>query len=749
MNWLIRHRRTFILIALVTTPLASVGYSSASFTASTSNPGNAITASPDFVAPTVTITAPTGTVSNNAPTFTGAAGTASGDQPTVAVKIYNGSTPTGSPVQTLSANGASGSWSVPASGSLPQGTYTAEATQTDTLSNVGKADQTFVVDTTAPSLTLVNPIDNALTNVTATTFSGAAGTATGDATTVTVKVYSGTTVNAANLVRTLSAPVSGGTWTVNAAPVLTQGVYTVQATQSDSAVPANVGTSAAHTFTLDTTKPTVTGAVIASEDTGNPLSPNFVSGLAASTRSFRIYATITDTGGSDPTAGTATAATTGIIVAGTQNVPLVYHVTPVIVGGVSYNWFSLVQTAGTGGGFNGTKNFSVTATDQAGNVSTPLAKTVTFDSNAPNARNLTNVPVLTGTAVTIVDGNTPTDNGGSGLNNLQIQQRTAAGPGAWNTICAVTAAPWQCVFNSTTVPDGTYNFQARAVDNAGNVGTSNTIRTGVVDNTPPTVTLANPGATLSATTSLSATFADGAGTGVKNIVFERSPHNANTWTTICTAANPTSPATCSFNPTVVADGTSLDLRATVTDGAAPAFVTSSALQTVTVDYGPRGTDIQANVANNTISNGDVLTLTYDQGILLSSVVAGWTTGTQAVQVRAINNSNANDRIQVFNAAGTTQLPFGTINLNRNFVNGAATGNGVYLRFTGTLSTNAAHTQLIVTLTSAPTLVGGATSATPGATANMTWTPSATVTDPGGHAGATTLVTETGTLDADF
>src|SRR5262249_26554653 len=138
-----------------------------------------------------------------------------------------------------------------------------------------------------------------------------------------------------------------------------------------------------------------------------------------------------------------------------------------------------------------------------------------------------------------------------------------------------------------------------------------------------------------------------------------------------------------------------------------------------------------------------------QGILLSSVVAGWTTGTQAVQVRAINNSNANDRIQVFNAAGTTQLPFDTINLNRNFVNGAATGNGVYLRFTGTLSTNAAHTQLILTLTSAPTLVGGATSATPGATANMTWTPSATVTDPGGHAGATTLVTETGTLDADF
>jgi Bacterial Ig-like domain/Bacterial Ig-like domain (group 3) len=746
-NWLIRHLRTFIVIALVTTPLASVGFSSASFTASTTNPNNTITASPDFVAPVVTITAPTGTISANKPTFTGAAGTASGDQPTVTVKIYSGSTPTGTALQTLSANGASGTWSVLASATLPDGTYTAEATQTDTLANVGKADQTFTVDTVAPSLTLVNPINNALTNVTATTFSGAAGTATGDATTVTVKVYTGASVIPANLVRTLSAPVSGGTWTVNAAPVLTQGVYTVQATQSDSAVPANVATSAAHTFTLDTTKPTVTGAVIASEDNTNPLSPNFVSGLAASTRTFRIYATITDTGGSDVTLGTATAATTGIIVAGAQNVSLVYHVTPVIVGGVSYNWFSLVQTAGSG--FAGTKNYSVTATDQAGNVSTALAKTVAFDSTNPNARNLTNVPVLTGTAVTIVDSATPTDAGGSGLNNLQIQQRTVTGPGAWNTICQVTATPWQCSFNSTTVPDGSYNFQARAVDNAGNVGTSATIRTGIVDNTAPTVTLANPGATISATTNLSATFADGAGTGVKNIVFERSPHNANTWTTICTAANPVSPRVCSFDPTTVADGTSLDLRATVTDGAAPAFVTSSAIVTTTVDYGPRGTDIQANVTNNTIDNADVLTLTYDQGIQLSSVVAGWTTGTQAVQVRAINNSTTDDRIQVFNAAGTTQLPFGTINLNRNFVGGAATGNGVYLRYTGTLSTNAAHTQLIVTLTSAATLIGGATSATPNATANMTWTPSATVTDPGGHAGSTTTVTETGTLDRDF
>src|SRR4029077_18837765 len=124
-------------------------------------------------------------------------------------------------------------------------------------------------------VTLVNPINNALINTAATTFSGAAGTATGDATTVTVRVYTGVSVIPANLVRTLSAPVSAGNWTINASPVLAQGVYTVQATQSDTSVPANTTTPAAHTFTLDTTAPTATAAVIAAEDATNPLSPNF------------------------------------------------------------------------------------------------------------------------------------------------------------------------------------------------------------------------------------------------------------------------------------------------------------------------------------------------------------------------------------------------------------------------------------------------------------------------------------------
>ena len=113
MKWLTRHRRTFIVIALVTTPLCTVGYSGANFTASSVNPNNAIQAAADFVAPVVTLTAPTGRIANHFPTFTGAAGVTTGDLPTVTLRIWSGSTTTGPPAFTYTGSGASGSYSIP------------------------------------------------------------------------------------------------------------------------------------------------------------------------------------------------------------------------------------------------------------------------------------------------------------------------------------------------------------------------------------------------------------------------------------------------------------------------------------------------------------------------------------------------------------------------------------------------------------------------------------------------------------
>ena len=92
----------------------------------------------DTAAPAVTLTTP----ANNArvgalPRFAGRAGTAPGDSPTVTVKVYPGSTPSGNPVQTLTTTRSGNQWSVTATTALGNGTYTARAEQQDAAGNTG------------------------------------------------------------------------------------------------------------------------------------------------------------------------------------------------------------------------------------------------------------------------------------------------------------------------------------------------------------------------------------------------------------------------------------------------------------------------------------------------------------------------------------------------------------------------------------------------------------------------------------
>ena len=71
-------------------------------------------------------------------------GTALGDLPTVAVKIYTGSTSSGTPVQTLAATASGGAWSVHAYKSpLAEGT-TPPSDQGDTAGNTGSEHRKYV-----------------------------------------------------------------------------------------------------------------------------------------------------------------------------------------------------------------------------------------------------------------------------------------------------------------------------------------------------------------------------------------------------------------------------------------------------------------------------------------------------------------------------------------------------------------------------------------------------------------------------
>ncbi len=208
----------------------------------------AVTFSVKSSAPVVTLTAPVdgAALGSATPTIRGAAGTAAGDVNQVSVKLYAGSTATGTPVQSLTSAVSAGAWSATAA-ALADGTYTAQATQSDTSGNVGtSAAATFTVDTKAPVVAVTGPAGGATVTASVLTVRGTAGTASGDVATVTLRIYTGASATGTP-VRTASVPVSAGAWTTDQAD-LVNGTYTLQATQTDAL--GHIGTSAPVTVIL-------------------------------------------------------------------------------------------------------------------------------------------------------------------------------------------------------------------------------------------------------------------------------------------------------------------------------------------------------------------------------------------------------------------------------------------------------------------------------------------------------------------
>jgi hypothetical protein len=140
-------------------------------------------------------------------------------------------------------------------------------------------------------------------------------------------------------------------------------------------------------------------------------------------------------------------------------------------------------------------------------------------------------------------------------------QRSPAGAGTWTAICAPTAAPYACSWDSTAVADGLYDLRAVVLDGSGYSRTS-TVGSRRVDNTAPatTVSAATP---LTGTATVSATATD-AGSGVISVALEARPSSGGSWTSICTKGS--APYSCSWDTTAVTEG-AWDVRATATDAA--------------------------------------------------------------------------------------------------------------------------------------------------------------------------------------
>jgi len=180
---------------------------------------------------------------------------------------------------------------------------------------------------------------------------------------------------------------------------------------------------------------------------------------------------------------------------------------------------------------------------------------------------------------------------------------------------------------------------------------------------------------------------------------------------------------------------------TATDASANS-ATQSGL-TVTVDNTvPTGSAIQTANGSTTAGKaelGDTVTYTFSEPIDPQSILAGWTGASTSVVVR-INNNASIDTLLVFNAANTTQLPLGSLNLRGDYLAANRTFGASGTASTMVLSGNS----IIVTLGTASGTTNTVVTAN-----NMTWTPAAGALDRAGNACTTTAVTEGGASDVEF
>lgn len=187
----------------------------------------------------------------------------------------------------------------------------------------------------------------------------------------------------------------------------------------------------------------------------------------------------------------------------------------------------------------------------------------------------------------------------------------------------------------------------------------------------------------------------------------------------------------------LADGT-YGYTVNATDSAGNAG--STGFTAVIDDTVPSATDIQtANVAGGTAGQpeaGDSIVYTFSETMDPATILAGWTGTSTTVTVRLITGGG-NDRIEIWNAANSAQLPMGSVDL------GAKKYANSNVSFTGsTMTRSGAVVTIVLGTPSAATLRSTKT-------ASMVWTPAAGPKDLAGNAMSLTPRTETGTSDQNF
>ncbi|HEY3017207.1 MAG TPA: Ig-like domain-containing protein, partial [Gaiellaceae bacterium] len=207
---------------------------------------------------------------------------------------------------------------------------------------------------------------------------------------------------------------------------------------------------------------------------------------------------------------------------------------------------------------DGLYDFRAVATDQTGHTGTSAIRSnIRVDNTAPSGSLTAPASGATVGGSSVALGVSVSD-AGSGVASVRYELRPTGG-GSFTQIASSSAAPFGATWDATTVATGSYDLRPLITDRAGNTFTGATV-TVDVDVTAPTVVLANPGATISGTVTLTATVT---GTGAAQVVFGATPAGGGAWTSLGTDTS--GPWSVSYDTTKLSDGM-YDLRATVSDG---------------------------------------------------------------------------------------------------------------------------------------------------------------------------------------
>ncbi|HCM9253471.1 TPA: Ig-like domain-containing protein [Enterobacter cloacae subsp. dissolvens] len=337
---------------------------------------------------------------------------------------------------------------------LTDGTYQYQVRVVDNAGNVGATDsQDVVIDLTAPAATTIT-VDSItqdtglsgsdfITSDTQISLKGTLGAALGSGDHAQISLDGGLTWT--------DVSVSGLSWTYVDGRTLVDGDYNYQLRVIDDA--GNISATASQVVTIDTVAPDASKTIAIdsiSDDTGLS-SSDFITNDTSLTLHGSLGATLAD--------------------GEYAQISIDGGVTWQNVNVTGNSWYYVDgRTLG-----NATYDYYVRVVDAAGNVGASAHQQVTVDTVAPDAAitvSVDNITVDTGfdnnDFLTSSTSYTLHGTLGAGLGAGEYVQVSMDGGTTW-VYATVSGTQWS--YNDTrTLTDGSYNYQVRVVDQAGNVG---------------------------------------------------------------------------------------------------------------------------------------------------------------------------------------------------------------------------------------------------------------------------------------